>query len=220
MLFWPIAALTCGITILVAMRDRLVDETAQVAIDPRLALILLLISTMAVVTFARAHYAGRSRRSHAVAWGLAFVVAAGAYTWRDEGRLLFHRAVTPATPVMVAEETGENRAELLRAWDGHYRAMADVNGAEISLLIDTGASVVLLRHADAVRVGLDPATFEYNVPVTTANGRTRIAAIELGEVRIGSVVLQDVRAAVAEPGKLHTSLLGMSFLERLSETSI
>jgi aspartyl protease family protein len=38
----------------------------------------------------------------------------------------------------------------------------------------------------------------------------------LNSVSIGDITVRDVRAAVSEPGRLRTSLLGMSFLGRLS----
>jgi len=44
----------------------------------------------------------------------------------------------------------------------------------------------------------------------------RVAPVRLDSVRVGDITVHDVHAAVAEPGRLETSLLGMSFLNRLS----
>ncbi|MEM9013200.1 MAG: TIGR02281 family clan AA aspartic protease [Pseudomonadota bacterium] len=188
--------------------------------NTQLVLITAGISAMFIATFLRAIYGARSRAVSAVAWTLAAAAVGAAYTYRDEGRLLFQTITGQGVPIMVAEEAPPGRTELRRAWDGHYRAIADINGAAVGLLIDTGASLVLLRHEDAVRAGVDIEALDYHVPVTTANGRARIAPIDLAEIRIGSVEIRDVRGAVARPGQLHTSLLGMSFIERLEETTI
>ena len=88
------------------------------------------------------------------------------------------------------------------------------------MLIDTGASIVLLSHEDALAAGLDPDNLNYSMPVTTANGRSYVAPVTLASVSIGAVGLDRVKAAVAEKGRLHSSLLGMSFLGRLQETSL
>jgi aspartyl protease family protein len=51
--------------------------------------------------------------------------------------------------------------------------------------------------------------------VSTANGVARVAVVTLDSVAIEDIVVHDVRAAVAEPGKLTKTLLGMSFLGQL-----
>ncbi len=51
-------------------------------------------------------------------------------------------------------------------------------------------------------------------------GSARVAPVLLHRVRIGGIELRDVQAAVAEPGRLQGTLLGMSFLARLSRLEI
>ncbi len=121
---------------------------------------------------------------------------------------------------IAAVATTDGEAVLRSGWDGHYRTIAQFNGAEISLLVDTGASLVLLRHEDAVAAGVNPALLNFKLPVTTAGAQAFVAPIILDAMSIGGVTVHNVRAAVATPGMLHTSLLGMSFLEKLSETTI
>lgn len=117
----------------------------------------------------------------------------------------------------VSRTSGE--VELRRTWDGHYRADTLVNGSEIRLLVDTGASMVLIPYEQAEALGIDLNTLEYSMPVTTANGRSTVAPIRLETVQIGSIQVNDVVAAVSHPGSLKSGLLGMSFLDHLSETS-
>ena len=83
------------------------------------------------------------------------------------------------------------------------------------MLVDTGASIVLLTYEDAEAAGLNPDELAFSQPVVTANGKAFVAPIRLDSVAIGVVGLSGVKAAVAERGKLHSSLLGMSFLKRL-----
>jgi aspartyl protease family protein len=56
---------------------------------------------------------------------------------------------------------------------------------------------------------------KYTVPVDTANGHTRAAAVTLDRLSIGGIEERAVPALIAQPGQLKTSLLGMSFLNRL-----
>lgn len=120
----------------------------------------------------------------------------------------------------AAVATAPLEATLNRAWDGHYRTIARIDEADIGVLVDTGASLILLRYDDAMRAGVDPSLLNFNIPLTTASGRSYVAKFQFSQVRIGGVVVRNVAGAVAQPGALHNSLLGMSFLEQLSETVI
>ena len=119
----------------------------------------------------------------------------------------------------VALATTQGEAELRRAWDGHYRAEAMINGVRMRLMVDTGASMVLLPYEDVRALGIDPEQLDFSLPVTTANGTSTVAPVQLSSIKIGPIAVFDVRAAVAHPGRLKVGLLGMSFLEKLSETS-
>lgn len=114
----------------------------------------------------------------------------------------------------------DNEAEIQRSWDGHFRAIAKINNANVGLLIDTGSSLVLLRYDDAERIGFDVENLEFTVPLTTASGKSYVAPIVIESLQIGDVTVENVTAAIAEYGALHSSLLGMSFLEIIGETII
>ncbi len=120
----------------------------------------------------------------------------------------------------AAVATAPLEATLNRAWDGHFRTIARIDGGDVGVLVDTGASLILLRYDDAMRAGVDPALLDYNIPLTTASGRSFVARYQFSQVRIGGVVVRNVEGAIAMPGELHNSLLGMSFLEQLRETVI
>jgi aspartyl protease family protein len=104
---------------------------------------------------------------------------------------------------------------VMKASDGHYWAEAEVNGAPVRLLVDTGATAVALTPDDAVRLGFDLKKLHYGYNVMTAGGRARAAAVRLASVSVAGARLDGVDALVIEKG-LDASLLGMSYLGRLS----
>ncbi len=99
---------------------------------------------------------------------------------------------------------------------GHYIVEADINGAKVELLTDTGATYVALNHETALQLGLNNSNLRFTSRSSTANGIARVAPVNLDYIRIGSIVLHDVKAVVAEPGKMTQNLLGMSFINRLA----
>lgn len=103
---------------------------------------------------------------------------------------------------------------------GHFVFTGDVDGRSLTFMADTGASIVALTYEDARRAGLSPGSLDFNARVSTANGIAKIAPVVLSRVRVGSITLRNVRAAVAEKGALDVNLLGMSFLGRLESFNL
>jgi aspartyl protease family protein len=151
-----------------------------------------------------------------VALGLALVTL---YSYRDVLLPMTGRLAGELLPgsVMVVEDNpgGPVEVKIRERLDGHFTAKAEINGAPISMIVDTGASTIVLRPEDAKKAGIDVRKLSYSVPVMTANGRTVAARVRLDAVAIGPLARQDVEALVAEPKALAESLLGMSFLGRL-----
>ena len=102
---------------------------------------------------------------------------------------------------------------------GHYFTKAYINNQSVSVLVDTGASTVALSFQDADRVGLKPRFLNYNVQVGTANGTVKAARVKLDKVEIDGVRVDNVDAMVLPDGALSGTLLGMSFLSKLSSFS-
>ena len=155
---------------------------------------------------------------YGLVWSCVFAGLALSYSNRDEMQRLLASVRGDALP-QVALATARAETVLNRAWDGHYRAEARINGVAIRLMVDTGASMVVIPYEQVAALGIDRDALDYSMPVMTANGRSTVAPIHIDEIRIGDIVVRDVAAAVSHPGKLHTGLLGMSFLDRLGETS-
>jgi len=110
--------------------------------------------------------------------------------------------------------------ELLAGQNGHFHTTAEINGRSIEVLVDTGASMVALPFEDAERAGIYVKDSDFNGRVSTANGTGRVATVTLDKVSIGDITVRNVKAAVAEPGRLNTTLLGMTFLGRLQRAEM
>lgn len=157
-----------------------------------------------------------SEERHRLLYAVAALFCIGGIEFiNTEYMISFRKQSETASLAISATE-----AEIQRSWDGHFRAIAQVNGTDVGLLIDTGSSLVLLRHDDALRIGINLDALDYSTPLTTASGRSYVAPIILETLQVGDVTLTGVRAAVAQRGALHSSLLGMTFLENLEETII
>ena len=126
-------------------------------------------------------------------------------------------AVATAAPNEAAGASGEDgSASIAKSGDGHFWADAVVDGHPVHFLIDTGATAVALTAADARNLGIDPDGLAYSYTVMTANGPGRAAHVKLGVVSVGNAQVSDVDAFVIDKG-LQTSLLGMTYLGRLSK---
>ena len=132
----------------------------------------------------------------------------------------FAFVASPAQSAVAASDADVSSSSLPRHSDGHFRAIADVNGNNVPFLVDTGASIVLLTYEHAIAAGIDMKNLDFDLPILTANGRGHVAEVTLKKIQIGDVVVSNVRAAVAERGQLHASLLGMSFLGNIEEAVI
>jgi aspartyl protease family protein len=164
-----------------------------------------------------------------VGWTAALAVAAVAI-WNSRDLLDLFYAQTAINPAKTARSgsavsgqssssttrTAGSSTELRVGANGHFFSDADVNGRRINVLIDTGASMVALTYADARTIGLSPRASDFTHQVSTANGIAKVAPVTLDRVQIGDVMLRNVTAAVVEEGKLQTTLLGNSFLSKLS----
>jgi aspartyl protease family protein len=147
--------------------------------------------------------------------GLLLVVG---YSYRFELRDVGDRLLAELMPGHVATR-GQN-AEVVRGQNGDFAVTAHINGARIPMVLDTGASSVVLTQDAAKAAGLPIEVLSYSVSVETANGRTRAAPVTLDRLTVGALTEREVPALVAQQGQLKTNLLGMSFLNRLESWEV
>lgn len=153
-------------------------------------------------------------------WAGIAAGAAALYVYREDLPGIVSDVISQVAPggtaLTVPEPVETARlVQLRRRPDGHFEARAFVNGIAVQMVVDTGATTVVLKLSDAEQIGLDTSSLAFTVPIQTANGSAFAATVKLKSVIVGPVGLGNVDALVAKPGTLDQSLLGMSFLSRL-----
>lgn len=126
-------------------------------------------------------------------------------------------ALAVASPDRPAAGPGERHSLTINAdYRGHYIVHPSIENYRIKMMVDTGASFIALTDADARALGVKPQRSAYTYGLSTANGVVRGARVQLREVRLGEILVRDVEAVVLPAGALGMSLLGTSFLRKLS----
>ncbi len=154
----------------------------------------------------------------ALLWIVLAVVLVVGYSYRYELHDVADRVMAELVPGHVISRG--RTVEVARTVNGDFDVTAQINGAHVAMVLDTGASSVVLTREDAKAAGLPLEVLAYTTNIETANGRTRAAPVTLDRLAIGGLVEHSVAALVAQPGQLKTSLLGMSFLNRLQSWEV
>lgn len=124
--------------------------------------------------------------------------------------------VTPPPP----PQQGGSTSTIRRDDDGHFRAQAQVNGQQVEVMVDSGATLVALPESVARRLGIAPDPSQYIGRARTANGEVAFAPVKIDSIRIGAVERRDIAGAVMRDTSLPAPLLGQSFLGALNEMNI
>jgi aspartyl protease family protein len=162
-------------------------------------------------------YRGNSSHAlrHGAIWLGLIVMLVGGYAFRPELITIKDRIAGVLMPGRAIDVGGDMIVIYKRADEAHFNIKSYVNNQSAEFVLDTGASAVVLTHGTAQRLGLLPTEGGYTQTVSTANGMTKVAPIRIDELRIGSIIIKDIKASVAQPDELDVNLLGMSFLSRL-----
>ena len=110
--------------------------------------------------------------------------------------------------------------QISRSQGGEFALQAKINGVTAPMVIDTGATSVVLTYETAKAAGLPLELLEYDVDLETASGHTKAARLTLDRLAIGKLVERSVPALVVPHGQMKTNLLGMSFLDRLESWEV
>ena len=179
-------------------------------------LALLIFLAAAVLTLFRERFA--QAIISAVLWVVVGLLLVIGYSYRFELSDVGDRVLAELIPGHVVSHG--RTVEVARAGAGDFAIAAEINGARVHMVLDTGASSVVLTQDDAKAAGLPIALLDYTVSIDTANGRTRAAPVTLDRLAVGGLEERAVEALVVQPGQLQTSLLGMSFLNRLQSWQV
>jgi clan AA aspartic protease (TIGR02281 family) len=129
---------------------------------------------------------------------------------RDTVSTMLHgQSLAPAKAVQIPRGQG-----------GEFSLRAKINGVNAPMVIDTGATSVVLTWETAKAIGLPTDMLEYNVDLETAGGHTKAARLTLDRLAVGGLVEKSVPALVVPRGHMKTNLLGMSFLDRLESWGV
>ena len=156
----------------------------------------------AVLTMFRERFA--QAVTAALLWVVVGLLLVVGYSYRFELHAVADRVLAELVPGHVVSHG--RTVEVARTNGGDFAITAQINGARVAMVLDTGASSVVLTRDDAKAAGLPLDVLDYSVNIDTANGRTRAAPVTLDRVAIGGLVEHSVDALVAQPGQLKTSL--------------
>jgi len=95
---------------------------------------------------------------------------------------------------------------------GHFLTDAMVNGSHIRFMVDTGATLVSIPMAEAVRLGIDYEKGQLGYSVLADGRRVPSWRVVLDSVQVGDVTITNVEGSVNQG--VGIPLLGMSFLNR------
>ena len=190
----------------------------------RLVMLVAILIFVGAGLFARPMRPGEVFRSITF-WFMTIVILVALHAFRGELAMVGGRvfgALLPGVPITghLTGEADPDSVVVVRSNDGHFTIRAEVNEVSMPLLVDTGASFVMLTQADALAIGIDPASLAFVVPIRTANGMIQAASTTLGQISIGPIDRRDIQALVAPDTALDQSLLGLSFLDTLGGYAI
>ena len=123
--------------------------------------------------------------------------------------------VTSATVAAADPAPGYREASIVADAGGQYRAKALIEGQDVDVMIDTGATVVVLTSETAARLGVAVDHTRPRWNMNSANGIVLANPVTLRSVSLGAIYMNDVQGVVTPPGASSVNLLGASFLKRL-----
>ncbi len=113
------------------------------------------------------------------------------------------------------QEVSGTETRIGMAEDGHFHAVASINGVRAPMLVDSGATMIALSVATAKAAGLDLNESAFRVMIDTANGRVVARRVTIRSLKVGSATVIDIAAVVSEAFG-DQDIIGMNFLSQLA----
>jgi len=177
----------------------------------------IILLVMVLILVASGSFGRRIKLAHIVngiaLWSTMLFVLVAGYSYRAELSDMSNRVWAALTPGVAVVDQNEGTAVFQKGFGNTFRMETEVNGINITMIFDTGASAVVLTSSDAIAAGINMENLRFNIEVQTANGKGRAAGITIKRIEVGGIIRKNIRAFVAEEGALRTSLLGMTFLQ-------
>ncbi len=143
-------------------------------------------------------------------WALVVVAISGFYLYQSDFGDRFMASLDPAGVVSTGDELIVQRSR-----DGHFWLRARFNGVPLLMMVDTGASNVVLSPDDAQKIGLSSNQLSFTGRADTANGSVSFARATVTSVGIGDQTYFDVPVTV-NGADMQGSLLGLALLDRFA----
>lgn len=134
-------------------------------------------------------------------------------------------ATTPATTDAeskaepATKASGGPRVTITRDADSHFYTDVELDGDTVRMIVDSGASTVVLPRNLAAKAGIDVDAVPLGGAAMTAGGAISLRPYRFRSVRVGSIVLRDVDGAIIDTD-MPSGLLGQSFLRRLRNVRV
>lgn len=148
-------------------------------------------------------------------WSLIVAGLAVIYTMQDmpEPSPYFHQQAGNISEPII--NSGDGTVIIPRSRDGHFWIGTQINGVNIMMMVDTGASQIVLSPDDATRAGFNLDQLNFSGKAYTANGAVKYALVRDTTVGIGNVTFENVPLTV-NGAEMHGSLFGMTLLDKFS----
>ena len=125
-----------------------------------------------------------------------------------------------AAAAAASGSSGRPREVLLgRSGDSHFYADTEIDGRNIRMLVDSGASIVALTRDDAEAIGIKVDDLPIGGSASTAGGVVPMRLVTLDSIEVEGIEVRGVQAAVID-ADMGVSLLGQSFLSRLAAVNV
>lgn len=104
--------------------------------------------------------------------------------------------------------------------NGHFYLPVQINGRKVEMMADTGASAIFLTQEDAVKVGINLSSLQFNKPYNTANGKIYAAEVIVPHINVNGIEMTNIPVTISQQRGSDVSLLGMSFFKKLSKYEV
>ncbi|WP_191253287.1 retropepsin-like aspartic protease family protein [Kordiimonas sediminis] len=151
--------------------------------------------------------------------GISLLLVAGisvVYLYKEDAKARFMAAASPGNAAVSADG---NDLIIHRSLDGHFWINAEINGRPIRMMVDTGASYVVLGPDDAYEAGFEVDMLDYSGQAQTANGIVLFARENAESISFGGLEFYDTPVTITK-SEMPGSLMGMSLLQRFASVEL
>lgn len=179
--------------------------------NARIVYLLVVIALVASSLFARRLPLNQTLK-YALAWVCIFAAGFVLFSFKGEAGKVWQRVTAEFSP--EAPETVGGEVRIRRGEDGHFHVKTEMNGHDVTLMIDSGATTTSLSEVTARAAALEIDDSGFPVMIETANGMAEAKRANIGHLVIGSIKRNDFPALVS-PTMGEINVLGMNFLDTL-----